>query len=434
MALIDIIAYEGPEDTLVWKYPSPDGKGIKFGSQLIVNEGQEAVFFKSGKALDVFGPGRHTLSTKNLPLLQKFLNLPFGGKTPFLAEVYFVNKTSRLDYKWGTQSPIQAEDPRYKVLLSIRAFGQYGLRIGDSRKLVTEFVGTMSEWKNQEVTNHFKGLITSRVSANIAKYLVQKNVSIAQIPAYQDEISDIIKEKIRDEFSAFGIDTLNFYINSINIPPAELKGLQDVQFKDYEIDHRGKEIYLENRRIDVMEKEAVTPVPRSGFSRGYGVPASSRGTNLPTTEAKLRGYVDSEAKMKTDDISPAEGRNIISRPNRIGMTGIDDSACRADGPDTREQGIQIRSGIPREGIRIQRTEAEDAKAQTSADARDEPVDQSTRTVKVALKCPKCGAFSQSGSNYCDQCGSRLGPETCPQCGVSVTLGAKFCQNCRNPVT
>lgn len=439
MAWFDVIRSGGSEDILVWKYQARDvNEGIKSGSQLIVNEGQEAVFFKSGKAFDVFGPGRHTLSTTNLPLLQKFVNLPFGGKTPFPAEVYFVNKTSKLDYKWGTQSPIQVEDPRYGVLLSIRAFGQYGLKIGDSRKLVTEFVGTMREWKNEEVTNHFKGLILSCVSANIAKYLVEKNISIAQIQAYQDEISDVIKGKIRDEFSSFGIDTLNFNIVSINIPPAELEILQRVQFKDYEIDHRGKETYLENRRIDVMEKEVATPVPRGGLSRGYAMPASSRGINLPTAETKLREGVDSQTNLKTDGISPAGKSRTIGRSNRIGMTGIDDSPGIAEAHEAEGQGMQIRSGIPRQGIKIQKTEVEDAQAQTSADAKDAPTDhlQSTRTIKIALKCPnpKCGVFYQSGSNYCDQCGSCLCPEICPKCGVSVSLGAKFCQNCRNPMT
>jgi len=117
MAIIDRIKFEGTPETLVWKFPKDN---IVKGAQLIVNESQEAVFFKNGQALDIFGAGVHSLDSSNIPLLQKFINLPFGGETPFSAEVIFVNKVAKLDYKWGTKSPIPIEDPRYRVPFSRR--------------------------------------------------------------------------------------------------------------------------------------------------------------------------------------------------------------------------------------------------------------------------------------------------------------------------
>jgi membrane protease subunit (stomatin/prohibitin family) len=110
-ALIDGIKYDGPQDGspwLVYKYPS---EKFVLGSQLIVNQGQEALFFKGGEALDLFGAGTHTLQTGNLPLLNKLVNLPFGGDTPFTAEIYYINKTSKLNMNWGTQNPFPVEDP-----------------------------------------------------------------------------------------------------------------------------------------------------------------------------------------------------------------------------------------------------------------------------------------------------------------------------------
>ena len=120
MALIDRIKYDGYQvgsPWLIYKCPSEE---FVLGSQLIVNQGQEALFLKGGKALDLFEAGTHTLQTGNLPLLNKLVKLPFGGKTPFSAEIYYVNKTSRLDMNWGTQNPFQLEDPKYGLILSIR--------------------------------------------------------------------------------------------------------------------------------------------------------------------------------------------------------------------------------------------------------------------------------------------------------------------------
>ena len=127
MALIDCIKFDCPvDDILVWKYPS---ENLTLGTQLIVNQSQEAIFVKGGKALDVFGPGTHTLSTGNLPFLQKLINLPFGGKTPFTAEVWFVNKTIKRGLKWGTKGPVQVLDPIYMYPVNLRAFGEWGLRV-----------------------------------------------------------------------------------------------------------------------------------------------------------------------------------------------------------------------------------------------------------------------------------------------------------------
>ena len=124
MSLLHVVKYSGPaagrggeEQWLVWKYPS---ESIPIGSQLIVGPGQEVIFFNEGNVADSFGPGTHTLSTKNIPLLQKLVNLPFGGDTPFAAEVYFVNRIAKLDMKWGTADPIRMRDPTYDILVPIR--------------------------------------------------------------------------------------------------------------------------------------------------------------------------------------------------------------------------------------------------------------------------------------------------------------------------
>ena len=223
MAILDRIKFDGSPDLLVWKYPK---ENIVLGSQLIVNESQEALFFKNGQALDIFGPGSTTLQTNNIPLLQKLINLPFGGETPFAAEIYFVNKVSKLDYKWGTQSPIPVQDPKYNVLISIGAFGQYGLKVVDSRAFVTGLVGTMPVWDSGKVAEYFRGLLMTKVKDSIAKYVVRKGISIVELSAFLDELSSFAADQIREEFNRFGIELINFFVASINIPDEETKKIQ----------------------------------------------------------------------------------------------------------------------------------------------------------------------------------------------------------------
>lgn len=124
MKVFDVIKYEGTNDVFVWKFPGEDFNTL---SQLIVHESQEAVFFKDGKALDLFGAGRYTLHTQNIPLIRRMINLPFNGESPFHCEVYFINRAVSLDVNWGTESAIPIQDPLYKIILPVRANGQFGV-------------------------------------------------------------------------------------------------------------------------------------------------------------------------------------------------------------------------------------------------------------------------------------------------------------------
>jgi len=155
MALIDRVKYDGPANVLVWRYPPDD---LSFGTQVIVNQSQEAVLFKGGQALDVLGPGTHTLETANIPLLRGFIKMPFGGQTPFAAEIYYVNKTTNLDVKWGTNNPIPILDPKFNVFLPVRAFGQFGVQVADSKLFVVQIAGTLGEFTVETLTNYFRGL------------------------------------------------------------------------------------------------------------------------------------------------------------------------------------------------------------------------------------------------------------------------------------
>ena len=156
MEWIDRLKWDNPGTDLVWKYPKEDLTTL---TQLIVNESQSALLFKNGQAFDVYRAGRHTLSTANIPLLNKLVNLPFDGKTPFAAEVWFVNHAIPLNLKFGTATPLQLEDPVYQIVVPVRAYGQFGLEITDPGLFVQKLVGVMSSFDQAQVVDYFKGVM-----------------------------------------------------------------------------------------------------------------------------------------------------------------------------------------------------------------------------------------------------------------------------------
>ena len=232
MALVDVLKYEAPDDSVfVWKHPSNQ---VKVGSQLIVGEGQQAIFVKGGQALDCFDPGTHTLVTGNIPLIDKLINLPFGGDTPFSAEVWFVNTTVKRDLKWGTPSPIPLMDATLGFPVSARAFGKWGAKINDVRSVVTQVVGTQSGASSDKIHSYFIGQVVQSFSRFLSGVIARGEASILQVSALMTELSTEASKDISLEFSKFGVDLVNFNIESINIPDEEMAKIQDVFAKTLE--------------------------------------------------------------------------------------------------------------------------------------------------------------------------------------------------------
>lgn len=258
MPIIDRIKFDSPSDEiLVWKYPSED---LRLGSQLIVHPTQEAIFVKGGQALDLFTNGTHTLSTGNLPLLGKLINLPFGNQTPFTAEIWFVSKTVKRDLKWGTKTPIPLIDPEYNFPISIRAYGRWGLRISDSRTFVMQIVGTLASADSTKVWEYFAGEIHQRLSDIVATAFAQKKSSVFTVNTQLNELSDSSKQDIAPILNQFGIELINFNVERVSIPETEMAKFQEVLGRRMEIDQISKaqvgSAYTTMRTFDTLEKAA----------------------------------------------------------------------------------------------------------------------------------------------------------------------------------
>ena len=174
--IADIIKYEGDNSTFIWKHPCEDFNSL---TQLIVHESQEAIFFMNGQALDLFGAGRYTLETQNIPLIGKALNRATGDKSPFHCEVYFINKTEQMSVKWGTDSKVQYIEPTYGFPIQLGACGEMCLRVADARKLLVKVVGTEHGITQNQLVEKFKSFLLLRLKSYVVTLIKQDKIGRA---------------------------------------------------------------------------------------------------------------------------------------------------------------------------------------------------------------------------------------------------------------
>lgn len=297
MAFIDVIKYESNSDEFVWKHPVED---LKLGSQLIVNTSQKAFFIKGGQIFDEFDSGTTTLKTGNIPLLNKLINLPFGDDSPFQAEVWFVNMMSFLDNKWGTPAPILLEDPKYKVIVPVRAFGQFGLSIEDPRKFLELLVGNMTDFSVDKVMDYFEGVVISSITSGIGKKIVLDGLSILEIQAVVSDVSLFCHKLIQEEFEKYGIKIENFFIMSINVPEDDPSVIKLKEAKDLaaKVNITGKDIYQMDRSFDVMDKAAENEGTMGGtMGAGMGM---GMGFGMGNVMGNMTGNMNTGNQNKAD--------------------------------------------------------------------------------------------------------------------------------------
>ena len=219
---MDVIQYQDPTgQTMVSRWPAGGTAAIRLGSQLIVEESQQAVFFRDGKALDTFGPGRHTLATENLPVVASVFGIPFGGKSPFQAAVFFVSTKTFLDLKWGTKEPVIFRDQEL-AMVRLRAFGKFAVRIANAQLFVNTVVGSRGLYSTQGVEEYFRDAIVARLTDVLGENLT----SIFDLPKLYDELAMGLKSRVADDFSKYGIELVDLYLGAIT-PPEEVQKVID---------------------------------------------------------------------------------------------------------------------------------------------------------------------------------------------------------------
>lgn len=218
MALMDLIEYVDERGTeMTYRIPEQGSGEFKMGSQLIVRESQWAVFFRDGKAYDVFDTGRHTLSTQNVPLLTSAITTPMWGDTPFRSEVFYVSKRVFTDLKWGTVEPILFRDAEFRMI-RLRSNGIYSFQISDPKLFVVKIVGTRGIYTNMQIEDFLRGVIVGR----LADLLGESLDSVLDLPRYFDELGAGLKARMKDDFAQYGLVIVDFVINAIS-PPEDVQ-------------------------------------------------------------------------------------------------------------------------------------------------------------------------------------------------------------------
>ena len=230
--IADIIKYEGDNTTFIWKHPCEDFNSL---TQLIVHESQEAIFFMNGQALDLFGPGRYTLETQNIPKIGKVLNRATGDQSPFHCEVYFINKTEQMSIKWGTDSKVQYIEPTYGFPISIGASGEMSLRAEDSRKLLVKLVGTENFLGQQKLVSFFRAFLMTRIKTYIAQVIKANAINIFEIDENLASFSDNIRTLLIPDFADYGIALERFFVTTIVKPDGErqYEQFKELHFRQY---------------------------------------------------------------------------------------------------------------------------------------------------------------------------------------------------------
>jgi len=221
LALIEVIEWrEEMGDEMVARFPNDE---IKVGAQLTVRENQDAVFYRDGKAYDVFGPGRHTLTTANFPLLKSVIStLLSGGESPFKAEVYFVNRKTFRNFKWGTAEPVPFRDAELGMV-RLRAYGTYSMVVSDSRLFVNKIVGTQGLFTTNDITDYIRGVILSRFT----DILGENMKSIFDLVSIYDELGVAMKGRVVDDLAKYGLEVRDFFVNAITPPPEVEKAIDE---------------------------------------------------------------------------------------------------------------------------------------------------------------------------------------------------------------
>ena len=264
--ILELIRYEGPQDAFVWKHDCED---FNTKSQLIVNESQEAVFFKDGKALDSFLAGRYTLDTKNLPFLRDIISIPIGGTTPFRCEIYYINKNDLKGLKWGTNSAIEMMDPLYNVPIQITANGGFSLQVEEGRKLLIKLVGIAKQFTYKEVEKYFADIMETHIRdcisnaiKNPARDLEEGQKSSAlDINNHLVSISEKIQKQLTPIFEEYGLRMKDFSIASIKLHGLEEIGDAERRKQIKKID-ASVEMDIEQMKTDV-ETERIQKVSKA---------------------------------------------------------------------------------------------------------------------------------------------------------------------------
>lgn len=374
MAFLDIIEYfDDSGEEMAHRIPESGSAETKYGSQLIVRENQAAVFFRDGKAQDVLGAGRHTLSTQNIPLLTKILTrvVGFGERSPFRVEVVFVNQKVFTKLKWGTKEPVAFRDKELGMV-RLRAFGNFTSRVREPSLFVNTMVGTKGRYTSDDAEAYLRDVIMARLNDLLGEQLD----TIFNLPAVYDELGVALKTRVADDFAKYGLDLIDFFVQAIT-PPEEVQKMIDERSGMGAVGDM-------NKFMQFQAAKSMRDAARGSAEGGGGAAATGMGAGVGAGLGLMMPGMMYQAMQ-----GAGQGQAGAAQPTR---------AC------------------PK------------CQAQVPASSRFCP--SCGEQLLVTKKCPSCAKDVDGSAKFCPECGANLAAASvCPNCKAELKPGAKFCPNC-----
>lgn len=355
MAILDLIEHpDERSNEIVHREPERGAGEFRLGSQLVVRESQRAIFVRDGKALDDFGPGRHTLSTNNVPLLGGLIGLPFGGRSPFTAEVFFVSLREFTDLKWGTPQPLVYRDTELGMV-RLRAFGSYSIRVAEPRVLVGQLVGSRGAYSTGALDEFLKTIIIGEFN----DVLGDVQTSILDIQGMTREIADTVRNALADDFARLGLQLVTFQVTSIT-PPDEVQA-----------------------RID----------ERSGMA----------------AIGDLSAYTQFKTAQAIGDAANNQGGAGGLAATGAGL-GAGVAIGQAMAGSVQSASAPAPAAAPVAAVATQTMTCPHCQATIPAGSKFCPnCGNSTAPVAATVTCPNCSIANAAGSKFCSNCGTALAP-------------------------
>jgi membrane protease subunit (stomatin/prohibitin family) len=359
------------------RYPEKGSGEIKMGAQLVVRENQAAIFFRDGKGLDILGPGRHTLSTMNLPIITKVLSLPWGFTSPFRAEAYFINMKVFTTMKWGTKDPVVFKDSELGMV-RLRAFGNFTTRITQPLLFINTIVGTMGEYFTDNIEGYLRDIIVSRLNDFLGEYVD----TILDLPKVYDEMGEAVKMRLVDDFIKYGLELIDFFVNSIT-PPAEVQKMID---------------------------------ERSGMA----------------AVGNLDAFMKFKAAKAMGDAAKSGGGGTAGEGAAAGMGLGVGAGLGMMIPGMMFKSMNQENLNPEQIMQKGAVNCPDCHTEVSLDARF--CHRCGHQMVVMQKCPQCEKNLNATAKFCSNCGYDLKAELkCSKCDNKLIPGTKFCSNCGEAV-
>lgn len=294
---------------LVHREPQGGSTDIKMGAQLIVQDAQNAVFYRDGKALDVFTSGRHTLTTANIPILTKLLSLPFGFNSPFQAQVYFVSMKKFIDLKWGTKSPINFKDSELNYV-QLRASGKFSVRVTDPRLFITEIVGTQGKYTTMEIEDYLRDEIVSRLNTVLGKNLK----TVFELGQFYAQIETATKAEVTDFFNAMGIELTDMIIVGI-VPPDEVQ--EKINERSSMAAVGNLDAYMKFKTAQAMEKAAESEGGAGTAGLGVGLGAGMTMANMMMSSMGQQKQGEQKKESSEDVLATIEKLSKLKEAGAI---------------------------------------------------------------------------------------------------------------------